>query len=196
MGLIRKGLIMPSHTQIDPGYSNYLFGMIYNLSDSAVELTKGDHLVSIEFMKLSDKTEDYADEYEKYIFEQFVEEKVSSSLGYLANKYEEQYKTIKRIKFYYKAAISLFALISIIVAIIGIAPYFKNISRIDKNQEEISKLKETLARLETNINFINTEIISPVKINGQNKKIQLIKKIIKLEKEQKIISDQLKKPNK
>ena len=36
MKYIAKGLLMPSQTQVDPGYKNVLFGMIYNLSSEKI----------------------------------------------------------------------------------------------------------------------------------------------------------------
>lgn len=96
MGLVRSGLTMPTQTQVDPGYGNVVFGMLYNLSDRPVQVSYGEHLVTIEFYKLmGEASKTYGDEYNDYVFDQFVSKHVTSALDHLSRRVKKSLATAR-----------------------------------------------------------------------------------------------------
>lgn len=85
MDLITKGLITSNLPQIDPSYHNYLFGMAYNLSSQPVTLRYGAPIVVLELYTVAEpqRDKDFAGNMQSMTFPEFVETRVSSSLGTL-----------------------------------------------------------------------------------------------------------------
>lgn len=52
-GLIKKGVMLSVQPPYDPGYSGKTVALLHNLSDKAVEITVGDHILNMVFEKLN-----------------------------------------------------------------------------------------------------------------------------------------------
>ncbi len=156
MGLVRKGLIMPSQTQADPGYSNYLFGFIYNLSNEDVILTKSDHVVSIELFQLSENThKPYTNDYNSFSFEKFVSNYVHSSLDFLNQKITKSQEQLKRATEYIRILTYVYSFIGVIVAIfIGFLSY----GPYNQMKNKFEEVKENNIRLGNDIKELKEKI--------------------------------------
>lgn len=149
MSLVSQGLLMPSQTQVDPGYSNHLFGMLYNLSSNEIAF---DWKQAITTLELSDTECDYENRYNgkmaKVTFESFVNSRVTSSLGKLSNDVQKANKTLKTstaIWNTFLTGISLaIAIVSGIVAVTSIVGASHKDAEIALLENDISVLQETV----------------------------------------------------
>jgi deoxycytidine triphosphate deaminase len=151
MGLVRKGCIMPTQTQVDPGYNNYLFGMIYNLSDSPVDIKYEEHIVNIEFYELKEPTaKPYSDEYDvNYVFEQFVSENVTSTMDTLQNGVATSLEKVNATEQSVKKLLNMLTILSIMLALISILMAGMTVYL---NNSPIASLKQNIERLESTQN--------------------------------------------
>lgn len=138
MGLVSKGLLMPSQTQVDPGYNNVLFGMIYNLSSRNVELKRGQAITTLEVFETEESVHQYAGNMKNISFEQFVKIRINSSLGILEKDVREsQEKLEKSIKYWDR--FSYF--ITIVIAVFSLVGGMTSIRSAIKDDAALSKLE-------------------------------------------------------
>jgi len=62
--LFFKGIILSNGTQVDPGFNGVLFCLLFNTSNERVEIKRGEHLATIEFVKLIQPTVPYTGRYQ------------------------------------------------------------------------------------------------------------------------------------
>lgn len=162
MGLISKGLLMSSQTQVDPGYNNVLFGMIYNLSSRNVELKRGQAIATLEIFETEESKYEYSGKMQNISFEQFVKMRINSSLGLLEKELRESKMKMDESRDRWDKWISNITFIMTLVSIvIGISSVL-NIRAICKDDAAISRLElqvETLnEKYEAMITSQNTNI--------------------------------------
>lgn len=52
-GLVKRGVMLAAQPPYDPGYSGKTVALLHNLSDNAVEISRGEHILNIVFNQLS-----------------------------------------------------------------------------------------------------------------------------------------------
>lgn len=168
MGLIRQGLIMPSQPQIDAGYDNYVFGMLYNLSNRDIILKRGDHIASVEFYKLHKEVEPYRDHYQNYSLADYVAHHVQSSMDYLNEKMDDSIKRIRRsqetIEFQ-KQMITGFSIVLAFIALgmtvfaiyLSVNPLSDAKNNIERNRSNVSAVKSTMQDLTSKVDCFDSQ---------------------------------------
>lgn len=152
MSLVKKGLIMPSSTQVDPGFSNVLYNMLYNLNSKPVTIKFKEPILTLEIYETGDSDVEYEGEIKSQTFYQYVQERISSSLGDLHKKLNDSYIKIeeltkeqerrsKQYGFFLSIVTLLIAVITIIVGILGI----KSDPRIDLLNSQIEDLTKQVS---------------------------------------------------
>lgn len=148
MGLISKGLFMPNQTQIDPGYNNVLFGMMYNLSSRDVELRRGQAITTLEVFQTERSQYDYSGNMQKITFEQFVKVRINSSLGVLEEDVRKAWKKLDASRKYwdrYSIFVTLvITVISIVMGITNIRTAFKDDATLSQLEYKVEELTEEL----------------------------------------------------
>ena len=120
MGLIRQGLLMPNQTMVDPGYSNVLFGMLYNLSSNPIRLTYKQPITTLEVMETEPSLRNYGGKMKAMTFESYVSDRVESSLGYLDCKLQASSKELKMSTKHLKKSVAFWnVLITVLTVIIA-----------------------------------------------------------------------------
>ena len=87
---------MPIQGPVAPGFCNHLYGMLYNLSDSRINLSEGDSIVSIEFYKINtvESEQMYKGNYnDGNAFNLLTKHGITSSLNKMNNKFNTKFKT-------------------------------------------------------------------------------------------------------
>lgn len=162
MGLVRKGGIMPSQTQIDPGYNNYVFGMLYNLANRDVQLKRGEHIVSVEFYKLDKEVEAYGGPYGRYSLADFVSEHVQSSMDYLNNQVQKSLDRVDFLKHAFTGLTFLLGLVTVVVTVLGIymlvSPYTQAKNDIRQNRSLTTELTSRVERLTSDFEHLNGQV--------------------------------------
>lgn len=162
MGLIQQGLLMPNQTQVDPGYSNVLFGMLYNLSSAPVKLAYRQAITTLEITKTECSKRNYAGKMKSITFDEYVRNRVVSSLGYLDDRLQtsnaELQKSTERlnqsVEFWNRILTSFavaLAVISVLVAVMSFKsdPDIETLKyRADALQETVAAQQEQLAEYE------------------------------------------------
>lgn len=151
MGWVAKGLFMPSQTQVDPGYNNVLFGMIYNLSSEDVTIKKGEAITTLEVFKVEQSQYEYSGKMADTDFEKFVSTRIGSSLGELEKRIEDSKKELdKNIQTYHSFTGSInriITIITVIIALSSIISTFASIKTALKDDATIYKLEYELNEL-------------------------------------------------
>jgi deoxycytidine triphosphate deaminase len=163
--MIAKGLIMPNVTQIDPGYQNYIFGMIYNLSKEEVTLKYKEPIASLEFYRLSKSAGVYSGDIMDITLEEFVADRVTSSLGELGKEVRKSTKKLKRSvnmwNVIFSAITFLFLVLTVIVGIpvaSGIGNY-KDVNHLaDQNKGDIEILNTSICDLENGLDALREDL--------------------------------------
>ena len=171
-----KGLLMSNQTQIDPGYRNHVFGMLYNLSDNNIELAFNESLVSLELFSVENPSEPYNGDMNEINFEKFAETRIKSSLGELQQQVIKAVKKSKNIVVILKAATGwvtfILTILAIIIAVVALKPNTFNADiKTDLNQksEQLIELKSQIDILQRKITVIEeTNMVTPFQEVNEN----------------------------
>jgi deoxycytidine triphosphate deaminase len=119
VSLFCKGVILSNGPQIDPGFRGKLFCLLFNTSNEKVQLKRGEHFATIEFVKLIEPTTPYAGKYQsKLNIQDYLPLIVKASA---INELVEDVKNLKKEKLWIKIlpiVVSIFALILAILALL------------------------------------------------------------------------------
>lgn len=130
MSLVAKGLLMPSQTQIDPGYRNYVYGMFYNLSSEPIIVKYGDSIVTVEFRTTKACSTNYSGLMEKITFEEFLTNRISCSLGSIKSLKQETDSAICELRkstTRWNTTVTAFSVVlAIIAGIVTLTGFFSN----------------------------------------------------------------------
>lgn len=152
MGLVSQGLMMPNQTTIDPGYSNVLFGMLYNLSSEPVTLKYGQAITTLELMETMESQNTYRGKVGGMSFESFVRDRVGSSLGDLEKSIKKADKKIDRnVKLLGAIAGYLSAVLTLLSVVVGVTSLRQD-PEIPLLEEQYSELEDRYQRYEDTIN--------------------------------------------
>ncbi len=64
VSLFCQGIILSNGPQVDPGFNGRLFCLLFNTSNDSIELKRGQHYATIEFIKLLEPTRPYSGKYQ------------------------------------------------------------------------------------------------------------------------------------
>jgi len=176
MSQTEQGLLMANETQVEPGYNNHLFGMLYNLSNRPVTLTYKNAIVSLELHRLKKPVlATYSGKMGDMTLERFCTirrkssleeihkrfEEIKRDLDSQANSLSEQANLAKR---HAKSAetnlsrlMSLVLVITLLVGLLAILVAWprktslevKLLEEIESRKIEISELRERVVTLES-----------------------------------------------
>lgn len=116
VGLFFQGLILSNGPQVDPGFRGGLWCLLFNTSSDTVQLKRGQHYATIEFVKLIEPTMPYAGPYQdKDQIGDYLPRKASQSpISHLKKDIE----TLKKEKWWIKILPLVFAIIALLVTIL------------------------------------------------------------------------------
>lgn len=177
MGLIQKGLLMPNQTQVDPGYSNVLFGMMYNLSSEPVKLVYKQAITTLEIVKTQKSNYTYNGNMKTMTFHKYVQNRVRSSLGDLAYGVEKSNNKLKWATRVLSIAVTVFsvmiAAISVVVAVTALRsdPDIEKLKmQIDELKIKISEQQESLTQYEERLKELEVELPDKEEVAKSNTK--------------------------
>lgn len=183
MKLIAQGLLMSNQTVVDPGYSNVLFGMLYNLSTQNIELKYGQAITTLEVIKTEVSKNTYTGNIENLSFEQFVANRVHSSLGSLEEDIKKSKEDIvrsqnrldKSTKIWNFFTVFVTLLLTILSVFIGVT----NFRAASKDDADIEILKNEVTALQEQIENYreSTDNLEELVIEYQ-KKIDELEKLL------------------
>lgn len=160
MSLISKGLLMSSQTQVDPGYNNNLFGMIYNLSDQDIQLNHGQALTTLELFetqKARDTFFEYNGSMQRCTFEEFVGTRIHSSLGSLESEIRKLKVDVEKSQKKFDRNISVLSIILTVITIVNpVAGYiaaFKDEATVARLEEKVSYMQEVIQECEDTLDL-------------------------------------------
>lgn len=120
VGLFCQGVILSNGPQIDPGFRGTLFCLLFNTSNRAVHLKRGQHHATIEFRKLIGYAAPYEGQYQgkKSIIDYIPGNALQGAINEL-KKEVEQLKSENRImqNIYLGVVALMFAIISILLVV-------------------------------------------------------------------------------
>lgn len=151
-----KGLFMSSQTQVDPGYNNYLFGMLYNLSNETIKLEFGQAIVSLELHEVKNCNTKYEGTMKEITFEQFCSKRTTTSLTDLNDKLVNQKKKLKKTSAIFTIILSFITVILTAVSIVIACITIQDMKNIDP---EVIRLNEKVEYQENRIIELEQEIV-------------------------------------
>lgn len=187
-----RGLLMSNQTQVDPGYNNYLFGMLYNLSDHNIELECGTPIVTLELFQVKGNAIDTYNGYMATIsFEEFCRQRVGSSLAKLASGLESQAQDIERLRLLVETTVKnngrhlnvitgIVGIISLAIAVISVIAAIvvcKPDATIARLSEKVDYQKQTISVLQGRLEKLESPNVLPVSFgtgNGRTDKDHLL----------------------
>ena len=156
MGLVSQGLLMPNQTQIDPGYSNVIFGMIYNLSSQEIELSYKQSISTLEVYVTKKSSNHYSGRMKKISFGEFVSTRIHSSLGKLESDVKSsQQKLNTSVKIWNVFLTSISVVIAALTIFVGVSSFrasFKDDADIVRLEQKVEDLTEELKECQDKIN--------------------------------------------
>lgn len=159
MSQVAKGLLMSNQTQVDPGYSNNLFGMIYNLSDQNVTLKYNDAITTLELFETEESQDPfftYSGSMQECTFATFVGTRIHSSLGNLESGIRLLKDDVERSQKKWDRRMTLLsvllAFITLMSPIAGYRAAFKDDAAIARMEEKVSNLQTIVQRYEDSLN--------------------------------------------
>lgn len=149
MKLVSKGLLMPCQTQVDPGYSNILFGMLYNLSSDEIELSYKQPITTLEFTQtMIDNSFKYNGTMGKLKFEEFVRNRITSSLGELAKDVDKSQKDLEKNTQKFS---TIMTALSVAVGAVSLIVAASAIAGAWSKDAEVAVLEQTVSTLESTV---------------------------------------------
>lgn len=130
VSLFCRGVILSNGPQVDPGFRGRLFCSLFNLSNSTIDLKRGQHYSSIEFTKLSEPTKAYQGKYQGK--EEIMDYLPKSSDPSTIVKIWSEINNLKKAKFWEKTLPLILSFLAI-VASIGLAIFIYFIEIKSKN---------------------------------------------------------------
>lgn len=118
VGLFCQGIILSNGPQIDPGFRGTLFCLLFNTSNRAVHIKRGQHYATIEFTKLLEPAAPYVGKYQgqKSIIDYIPENALYGAINELKKEIEELKRESHFMQNIYLGVVALmFTIISILL---------------------------------------------------------------------------------
>ena len=119
VGLFCQGIILSNGPQIDPGFRGTLFCLLFNTSNRAVHIKRGQHYATIEFNKLLEFADSYKGKYQdkKSIIDYIPENALYGAINELKKDIERLRNESRLMQNIYLAVVALmFTIISLLLA--------------------------------------------------------------------------------
>lgn len=116
VGLFCLGVILSNGPQVDPGFRGGLFCSLFNLSNSTIDLKRGQHYSTIEFIKLSEYTTAYQGKYQGR--EDIIDYLPKPSDPSTIIKIWDEIDNLKKAKFWEKSLPLILSCLAIVASII------------------------------------------------------------------------------
>jgi guanylate kinase/deoxycytidine triphosphate deaminase len=118
IGLFCQGIILSNGPQVDPGFHGTLFCLLFNTSNRAIHLKRGQHYATIEFNKLIEPTSPYTGKYQDKV--NIIDYIPTNALQGAINELKKEIENLKKeshlMQNVYLVVVGLmFALLSIIL---------------------------------------------------------------------------------
>lgn len=159
MSLVAKGLLMSNQTQVDPGYNNNLFGMIYNLSDQNITLEYEQPITTLELFQTEEAQDpffSYQGSMQDCTFDRFVRTRIHSSLGNLESEIRLLEDDVEKNQKKWDRTMTilsiLLAVITLISPIVGYYAAFKDDATVARLEEKINNLQSVVQEYEDSLN--------------------------------------------
>lgn len=120
VGLFCQGIILSNGPQIDPGFHGTLFCLLFNTSNRAVHLKRGQHYATIEFNKLIEAARPYSGKYQdkKNIIDYIPANALYGAINELKKEIEKLKNESHTMQNIYLGVVGLmFAIISILLVL-------------------------------------------------------------------------------
>ena len=120
VGLFCQGIILSNGPQIDPGFSGTLFCLLFNTSNRAVHLKRGQHYATIEFNKLVGYADPYSGRYQgkEHIIDYIPANALHGAINELKKEVEKLKRESRYMQNIYLGVVALmFAIISILLVV-------------------------------------------------------------------------------
>ena len=123
VSLFCKGAILSNGPQIDPGFRGRLYCLIFNTSNKEIQLKRGEHFATIEFITLVDHTLPYTGKYQnKLKMKDYLPEVVKASA---INQLIQDVEKLKRAKWFEKYLPLILSALAIVASIVmGVILFF------------------------------------------------------------------------
>ncbi|MDD3173246.1 MAG: hypothetical protein PHF63_06250 [Herbinix sp.] len=158
MGQTARGLLMSNQTQIDPGFHNYIFGMLYNLSDKPITLSYGTPFVTLELFQINDTSTTYHGHMKNISFEEFCSTRIKSSLGMLAQELKIKTEEIARTDKKVRRSNDMLNILTFVVAVVTVAITVFSIFMTFRSDPEVVRLSEKVEYQNDKIEALEEEI--------------------------------------
>ena len=114
-----QGIILSNGPQIDPGFKGRLYCLLFNTSSRQIQLKRGQHYATIEFIKLLEPTISYKGKHQQSnnLSEYLVQSIPSSAIGEL----RKDVKLLKKENWLMKYLPIIISIAALIVAILKLA---------------------------------------------------------------------------
>lgn len=120
VSLFCQGIILSNGPQIDPGFNGTLFCLLFNTSNQPVQLKRGQHYATIEFVKMLEPAPTYKGKYQGkcHIIDYIPSNTLHGAINELKKQIEELKRESKLMQTIYLGVVALmFAVISIILVL-------------------------------------------------------------------------------
>ncbi len=115
VSLFCEGVILSNGPQIDPGFEGGLFCFLFNTSNEKVQLKRGEHFTTIEFLKLIEPTIPYKGKYQNRVsIAAYLPKMVEASA---INELIDDVEDLKKEKWWIKILPLVLSAISVVLAI-------------------------------------------------------------------------------
>jgi len=125
VSLFFLGIILSNGPQVDPGFGGRLYCLLFNTSSEEVQLKRGQHYATVEFLKLVEPTIAYAGKYQgkDRITEYLPRSIESSAIGEL----RKDVRSLKSERLWIKMLPLVISLLAILLAFLSLLPELKRI---------------------------------------------------------------------
>lgn len=125
VSLFFLGIILSNGPQVDPGFGGRLYCLLFNTSNEEVQLKRGQHYATVEFLKLIEPTTAYTGQYQgKDRITQYLPRSIESSA---ISELRKDVKSLKSERLWVKMLPLIISLLAILLAFLSLLPELKKI---------------------------------------------------------------------
>jgi dCTP deaminase len=162
--ILLQGLIMGSQSQIDAGYSGWIYPLLYNLTNNEVTLQLRQSIIRLELVRLEKPTEKpYEGDYLNSSLSESLKEPIGSSLAVLRSEVSEARSRLSRIRLWGAIATAIALVIPVLLAwgsgLLGeVRDTGRAVSKLEGRFEGPVQPDVRVTRLEAQIDRLNCRV--------------------------------------
>ena len=122
VSLFCQGIILSNGPQVDPGFSGRLFCLLFNTSNDTVNLKRGEHYATLEFVKLVEPTTPYSGKYQGK--DDIIDYLPKPSKPSVIIKIKEDVESLKSAKWWEKTLPLILSIVAVIATIVMAVIFF------------------------------------------------------------------------